>query len=184
MSLWLRDTRTTLKPGHSALRVVLKTLLVAFLVVVAVPSFIFFAYHAVPNELLLKQFRSNFNHVETPCGSKKIAQRSFVSNYLNNGNQCDLMVAALFNSEQDFESVADFYSKITVISPGRDKYVSIKTGHYINGKLVFPHHRDYEFAVGDVLENSLPQGKCARDKLCYVIFAIDMSLYHNELRCQ
>lgn len=52
-------------------------------------------------------------------------------------------------------------AKITVISPGRDKYVSIKTGHYINGKLVFPHHKDYEFAVGDVLEYSLPQGKCA-----------------------
>jgi len=171
-------------PRRSIFRIALRILLLAFLIIVVALIFLFCAFHTIRNELALKQFRSNFNHVETPYGSKKIAQRSFVSNYLNNGNQCDLMVAALFNSEQDFESVADFYSKITVISPGRDKYVSIKTGHNINGKLVFPHHRDYEFAVGDVLENSLPLGKCARDKLCYVIFAIDMSLYHNELRCQ
>lgn len=141
----------------------------------------------IPNNLELKEFRKNLDAVEAPPGALKLAQYGYVGYFSGNGTKCDLVVASLFETNQSFLSVVDFYADKTVVSPDDDYSYSTKIefGYYDKGSLIFPgdtswDREDYQklFMV------KLPEYKCSYDKFCFVIYATYANDKTFDYRCR
>ncbi len=173
-----------LKGFLKSLKKSFKYISASIIIALLLPFILFSLFHIIPNNFVLNEFKRNFDKLDHPQDAEKLAEDSFVGNFVGNGNKCMLVVSALFTTEKDYEGIIDFYRGRMIESPGQNDKVEVELGFYDKGKLRFSTAsaiNDYQLQK---FKDRLPFEKLCFGKGCYIAYAIDVSRYHYEIRCQ
>jgi len=162
---------------------IFKYCLIVFFIIVVLPFFLLETFHIIPNNLALRELKRNFDNLEIPEDTEKLADDSFVDNFIGTGDKCMLVVSTLFSTKKDYQDILNFYTDKKIASPGLGENVEVRLGFYNKGELRLLDSSMHNYQI-QMFKDKLPFEKYCTGKRCYMVYAIDISTYRYEIRCQ